>query len=122
MQIKKCNKCGAMIEVLQECTCQDCGIKCCGENMSTLPKNQTEFAFEKHMPEYEIVGNYIVVKVNHVMEQDHFIEWVALESEEVFGKKKLKPDQKAVAVFPYIPNSIIYGYCNKHGLWSKKVE
>lgn len=111
-----------MIEVLRDCTCQDCGIKCCGENMPTLPQNQTEFAFEKHMPEFEVLGNYIVVKVNHVMEQDHYIEWLAVESNGVFGKKRLEANQKAEAVFPYIPNSTIYAYCNKHGLWSKKVN
>lgn len=122
MEIKKCNKCGAMVEVLKDCTCDDCGIKCCGEQMTALSQNQKEFAFEKHMPEIEIVGNYITVKVNHVMEQEHYIEWVAIESDKVFGKKKFLPNEKPVAVFPYIKGSVVYAYCNKHGLWSKAVD
>ena len=31
--IKKCNQCGAMVKVLQDCTCNGCGIKCCDEQM-----------------------------------------------------------------------------------------
>ena len=27
--IKKCKTCGAMVKVLKDCTCENCGIKCC---------------------------------------------------------------------------------------------
>ena len=31
--IKKCQKCGALVEVINDCNCGDCRITCCGEPM-----------------------------------------------------------------------------------------
>ena len=33
-----------------------------------------------------------------------------------------KPGDEAVAKFCYHPGTVIYAYCNKHGLWKKVVE
>jgi superoxide reductase len=120
--LRKCNKCGAMVEVLKDCTCDDCGIKCCGETMSVVTANTEDASVEKHMPTYEVVGAYIVVTVPHVMENEHYIEYIALDGENVNAKKYLKIGENAKAVFPYIKGSKIYSYCNKHGLWSVDVE
>lgn len=30
---RKCLKCGALVEVIKDCTCENCGIMCCGEKM-----------------------------------------------------------------------------------------
>ena len=35
-KIVLCEKCGAMVKVLIDCTCQNCGIKCCGETMKEI--------------------------------------------------------------------------------------
>ena len=35
-KIVLCEKCGAMVKVLIDCTCQNCGIKCCGETMKDI--------------------------------------------------------------------------------------
>ena len=120
--IKKCSKCGAMVEILNDCTCENCGIKCCGEQMITVKANSVDCAVEKHKPEYKVVGNYIIVTVNHVMEEVHFIDWVAIDSESLTAKKFFKLSENPSAVFPYIKGSTIYAYCNKHGLWSTDVE
>lgn len=121
-EIKKCLKCGAMIEVLTPCTCENCGIKCCGETMQTVIANSTDAAQEKHLPVYEVVGSYIVSNVPHVMEEDHFIEYIALDSDTISAKKYLKIGSEAKVVFPYIKGSKLYAYCNKHGLWSTIVK
>jgi hypothetical protein len=31
-----CEKCGALVKILIECTCENCGIKCCGEQMKEI--------------------------------------------------------------------------------------
>ncbi len=31
-----CEKCGAMVQVLVECTCKNCGIQCCGKAMKEI--------------------------------------------------------------------------------------
>lgn len=122
LKIKKCAKCGAMIEVLEECKCDNCGIKCCGESMVELSQNNKEYSFEKHMPEYEVVGNFIVATVNHVMEEKHYIEYIALVGENINAKKYFRPGETAKAVFPYVRGAKLYAHCNIHQLWVKDVE
>ena len=79
--IKKCMSCGAIVKVLKDCTCNNCGIKCCGEEMQILLPNSVDAAIEKHVPTYEKVEDEILVKINHVMEKEHFIEWISLVKE-----------------------------------------
>lgn len=121
--LRKCKSCGALVEVIKDCTCSsDCGIKCCGEKMEVLVPNSVDATIEKHIPTYEKVEDEIFVTVNHVMEKEHFIEWIALVSENKNYKITLYPEQNAECRLPYIPGSTIYAYCNKHGLWKKEVE
>ena len=120
--IKKCSKCGATVKVIEDCTCEGCGIKCCNEEMQVMMPNSVDAAVEKHVPTYNIVDDEIVVKVNHVMEQEHFIEWLSLVADNTQYTVKLNPEQEAEAKFPYIKGATIYAYCNKHGLWKAEVE
>ena len=120
--IKKCLKCGATVQVLHDCTCVGCGIRCCNQPMITLKPNSTDASFEKHIPNYEIQGDKILVSVNHVMEPEHYIEWILLQTENQVYKRLLRPNEKAEAVFPYVKGSKLYSYCNKHALWTKDVE
>ena len=120
--IKKCNKCNSIVEVIVPCNCKDCGHVCCGEQMQTLQANNKEFSFEKHMPEYEIKDNKVYVKVNHVMEEPHFIEWIAIKNKKGKQVVFLQPNEVAEVVFDYQPESMIYSYCNLHGLWAVEVK
>src|SRR5699024_1959124 len=79
--IKKCSNCGSIVKVIEDCKCNNCGIKCCGEEMKIMIPNSVDAAVEKHIPTYEVTGNEIVVKVNHVMEKEHYIEWISLVKE-----------------------------------------
>ena len=120
--IRKCSKCGATVRVIEDCNCDNCGIVCCGEPMQVMVPNSVDAAVEKHVPTYEIVGDELVVKVAHVMEEEHFIEWIALVSESKEYCVKLCPNQDAEAKFPYLKGATLYAYCNKHGLWKADVE
>ena len=119
--IKKCAHCGAIVKVMEDCNCK-CGIQCCGEEMKTLVPNSVDAAVEKHVPTYEVQDNKILVKVNHVMEDDHYIEWVTFKNGIKEKTVYFKPGDEAVAKFCYHPGTVIYAYCNKHGLWKKVVE
>ena len=119
--IRKCNHCKAMVKVIEECNCK-CGLICCGEEMKVVKANATDAAFEKHVPTYEIKGDEIVVEVNHVMEDDHYIEWIAAVSDNYEEIKYLMPGMKAKATFKYFKGMNLYSYCNKHSLWTKEVE
>lgn len=120
--IKRCKSCGATVRVLNDCTCENCGIKCCGEEMEILVPNSVEASVEKHIPTFEKVEDEIFVKVNHVMDKEHYIEWIALVKDNKEYRVNLYPEQNAECRFKYIPGSTIYAYCNKHGLWKKDVD
>lgn len=122
LTIKKCLGCGATVEVIKDCTCQNCGLQCCGKPMVELKANTSDGAAEKHLPTYEVVGAYIVVRVPHVMEDAHYIEYVALVSDKINAKKYFVPGDEPKAVFPYIPGSTIYSVCNKYGVWQSEVK
>ena len=90
--------------------------------MKELIPNSVDAAVEKHVPTYEVKDGKIIVKVNHVMEEEHFIEWVALVRDGKECIKYFKPGEEAETHFKYNPGSTLYAYCNKHGLWKKDVE
>ena len=121
MKILKCYKCGAEVEVINECTCDD-GINCCGKKMVELAANSSDGAIEKHMPEYRVIDDTIEVTINHPMDDDHYIERIYLVTSKGSLCYYLKPGDDARASFPYDAGSTIYSLCNKHGLWSKEVE
>ena len=120
--IKKCKSCGATVKVINDCNCNGCGIVCCGEPMEKLVPNSVDAAVEKHVPTYEKVGDEIIVRVNHVMEEEHFIEWVSMVEENKEMTVEFKPGEKAETKFHYAKGAMLYAYCNKHGLWKKEVE
>lgn len=120
--IKKCSKCGATVRIIKDCSCENCGIKCCGEEMKNVVPNSVDAAIEKHVPTYNIIDNEIEIKVNHVMEKEHYIEWIAMIKDNKEYKIKLCPEQNAQVRFPYIKGATVYAYCNKHGLWKADVE
>lgn len=115
--LKKCSKCGALIEVLQ-----DGEIICCGDQMKKVITNSVDAVVEKHVPNYRIDGEKIIINVNHVMEEKHYIEWIAISNDNGICKKFLKPMETPEVCFKYMSGSKIYAYCNKHGLWCNEVE
>lgn len=119
---KKCLKCGSIVKVINDCKCNDCGFVCCGEAMQEVKANSTDAAFEKHIPTYEIVDDKIIVKVNHVMDSDHYIEWICLKNDNTEEYHYFKPGDEANVEFTKVNNAIIYSYCNKHGLWKEEVK
>ena len=120
--IKKCLKCGAMVKIIEDCHCDNCGIKCCNEQMKEIKKNSTDGAIEKHKPTYVKEDNKIIVTINHVMDEDHYIEWICLltEDREEYVYFNFKDDPKAI--FNNVKHGKIYSYCNKHGLWETDIE
>lgn len=119
--LKKCFKCGAIVKVVEDCNCA-CGFECCGEKMKTLVPNSVDASFEKHVPTYEIKDGKIFVKVNHAMDEDHYIEWISIVNDEYEKTTYLKPGEEAISHCRYVPGTKIYAYCNKHGLWSNEVQ
>ena len=90
--------------------------------MVELKSNSVDASFEKHLPSCEIKDDVVYVRVNHVMDDDHFIKWIKVVSDNTEITTNFKPGEEAVVTFKYIKGSIVYSYCNKHGLWETIVE
>ena len=115
-----CPHCGNIIVKIK-----DCGVIpfCCGVKMQELIPFAKEGAKEKHIPVVNKNGNNIEVivgSIEHPMTDEHFIEWVFLQTK--FGNQfqRLTPSSKPVAHFSLTDGDeveAVYAYCNLHGLW-----
>lgn len=118
----KCEICGNVVGLISG---NSASLKCCGKQMEMLVANTEDAAQEKHIPVYERVEDEIVVKVGsveHPMEKDHYIMWIAQVSENRTTRVRLYPEQGTETRFKYLPGAKLYAYCNKHGLWSAEVK
>ena len=118
----KCPICGNIVGLIEGDARR---ISCCGKPMEEMVANSVDAATEKHVPVYEKNGNEIIVKVgdvDHPMDEDHYIMWIAQVSENRTTRVKLHPGEKPEARFPYEKGAVLYAYCNKHGLWKDTVE
>jgi superoxide reductase len=100
-------------------------VTCCGRKMELMEANTTDASQEKHVPVYEKVEDEIVVKVGsveHPMEKEHYIMWIAQVSDNRTTRVRLYPEQATETRFPYIKGATLYAYCNKHGLWKTTIE
>ena len=116
----KCEHCGNIVEVIN-----DAGVPilCCGDKMKELIAGESDGAVEKHVPEYKVEGNVVTVNVgsvDHPMVEEHWIQWVSLETKEGIQRKHLKPGQAPNVSFVLSEGDevvTVYAYCNLHGLW-----
>ena len=120
MKFFKCKKCGKIVALIKASAC---GTFCCDEEMAELVAGTTDAAVEKHVPVVTVNGGFIDVTVGsvaHPMEEKHFIEWIAVESEQGVQIKHLKPGQEPKASFALAAMDKFvqaYAYCNLHSLW-----
>ncbi len=114
-----------MISYLQK---DACDVKCCGEAMVELVPNTSDGAGEKHVPVIEVDGNTVTVKVgevDHPMLEAHYIQWIAIETEQGRQRKTLNPGDAPVATFAIAEGDKLkeaYEYCNLHGLWKAEAK
>ncbi len=124
MKFYKCNHCGNIIAKVID---KGVPVVCCGEKMAEIIPNTTEAATEKHLPVATVNGNEITVKVgsvSHPMLDNHFIEWIYIETEQGGQRKALKPGDEPQVVFALAGGDTakaVYAYCNLHGLWKTEL-
>jgi len=82
-----------------------------------LKYNDVDAAFEKHVPQYNILGDKVEVYVNHVMEDGHYIEWILVDYGTKQIVKEFLPSDEPKIVVDYQKGMKAYSYCNKHSLW-----
>ena len=93
--------------------------------MQVLIPGTAEGSAEKHIPIYEVHGATVYVTVGsvaHPMTQEHFIEWICLETEHGVQYVHLTPNDQPKATFSICDGDhvqAVYAFCNQHDLWRK---
>ena len=117
MKIYQCENCKKTI--ISKDAIEVCGWK-------ELIADSTDAAQEKHVPVVSVNGKEIKVEVGsvtHPMTEEHFIEWVAIETEKGYQVKYLSANVLPVCNFVLADGETlinVYAYCNLHGLWKNK--
>ena len=108
-----CPVCGNVIQ-----TTGDAVVSCCG---ITLPPLEPETSDPEHEINVEIAEDEYYVTVDHPMEKDHYISFIAAVSDGGIQFTKLYPEGNAEARFRISCVRKIYAYCNRHGLFMLKM-
>lgn len=117
-----CHHCGNIAALIRD---NGVPIICCGEEMEELIPGTTEASEEKHIPVYEVNGNTVRVTVGaaeHPMTEEHYIEWVCMETEQGIQYAHLNPGDAPKAEFSVLDGDevlAVYAFCNQHSLWRK---
>ena len=88
-----CEHCGNIIAMVKNAGVP---VMCCGQKMTELVPGTTDAAVEKHVPSYVVEGNKVIVtvgEVEHPMAEEHYIEWVSIQTKQGNQRKALKPGE-----------------------------
>ncbi len=115
LRVYKCEKCEKTVVSKTELTL---------EGFKELIAGSVDAAQEKHVPVVTKKCKQVKVdvgSVTHPMTAEHWIEWVAIETEQGYQIKYLSPDSAPVCNFSLADGDTlvkVYAYCNLHGLWA----
>ena len=124
MKFYRCEHCGNIIIKLHD---SGVPVVCCGQPMTELVPGATDGAYEKHVPAVTVDGSVVkaqIGEVEHPMMEEHYIQFIVLETSSGYQIKNLKAGDKPVAEFTLAAGDkavAVYEYCNLHGLWVKEV-
>ena len=108
-----CPVCGNVIFARGEAVISCCGIQ--------LPALDAEEADEAHGISAERVEDEIFVSVDHPMDKDHYLSFIAYVTPDRCETAALYPEGAAEARFFRRGSGRVYVYCNRHGLFMRKV-
>ena len=120
MKFYRCEVCGQIVAIVKK---TGSPVVCCGKPMKELIPGTTDASVEKHIPVFEVKDGYLHVSVGsvpHPMAEEHYIEWVSVQTKFGNQRKALKPGDKPEVCFPLCEGDeveAVYAYCNLHGLW-----
>ncbi|MCI2046087.1 MAG: helix-turn-helix domain-containing protein [Faecalibacterium sp.] len=104
-----CPVCGNVLYAQGEGSYSCCGIQ--------LPPLEAEEPDAEHFLHAEKVDNEWYVTVDHPMEKEHYLSFLALVTGDRVQLVKLYPEQAAEARFSMRGAGILYACCNRHGLF-----
>ena len=120
MKFYRCAHCGQIVAIVKS---KGVPIMCCGEKMQEIIPGTTEAATEKHIPVFTVEDNKVLVtvgEVEHPMLEEHYIEWISIQTKFGNQRKALKPGDEPKTCFALCEGDeveAVYAYCNLHSLW-----
>ena len=108
-----CPLCGNLIHSTGEAV-----VSCCG---LTLPALEAEEPDEAHPLQVARVEDEYYVRVEHEMSRTHYISFLAAIRHDGCELRKLYPEGPAEARFQIGRTESLLFYCNRHGLFKKKL-
>ncbi len=97
-----------------------------GEPQEEITANTQDAAVEKHVPAVTADGDVLHVTVGdveHPMLEEHYIQFIILETDKGFQMRMLGPGMAPKASFELdgAKAAAVYEFCNLHGLWKKEL-
>ena len=120
MKFYRCETCGQIVAIVKK---KGCPVMCCGKPMQEIVPGSVDASLEKHVPVVEVDGCCVKVRIGsaaHPMLQEHYIEWVGLQTKQGNQRKALHPGDAPEVCFRLCEGDeveAVYAYCNLHGLW-----
>lgn len=111
IQFYVCPICGNIIMSVGEGHFSCCGI--------ILPKQESESMDEAHSVLIETIDDEYSVTMQHPMNKEHYISFIAYITSGSMEMIKLYPEQDISVRFRKKGHGILYAYCNRHGLFKK---
>ena len=108
-----CPACGNVIHAMG-----DAVISCCG---ITLPRLEEEKLDEHHNIKVERIDDEYVVSMDHPMDKDHFLYFIAYRTDTNIQVERLYLESEALCHFKILGHLKIFAYCNHHGLFMKEI-
>lgn len=93
-------------------------VSCCGV---ALPPLEAEQEDDGHLLQCERVEDEYYISLAHPMTKDHYISFLAYCTDSRFDLRKLYPEGDASTRFSIRGGGVLYWYCNRHGLFMRKI-
>lgn len=120
-----CKHCGNLIGMIHSSGAK---VVCCGDEMTELVPNTVDASLEKHVPVVTVTTNTVSVKIGsaaHPMTEEHYIQWIYLQTASGGKRECLKPGDAPEATFALTKEEkpvAVFAYCNLHGLWKTEIK
>ena len=108
-----CPVCGNILH-----TMGDAVVSCCG---ITLPPLEAEETDDTHIICIEKVEDEYYISISHPMTKQHYVSFLAFVTADRLQLVKFYPEGNAETRLQLRGRGYLYFYCNRHGLFKKKV-
>ena len=108
-----CPVCGNVLHAAGETLVSCCGI--------TLPPLEAEEPDEAHELTAEDIEHELYVSSTHPMSKTHYLSFAAYCTDDRFELVRFYPEGNAETRFFRRGRGLLYWYCNRHGLFCKRV-